>query len=86
MRTTRLARLGGVAAVAALAVTGWLAPAWGHATPHAKVAADGMSMSPAAANLARRPARRRTPGHRQVRHQPGAGQSRWLLHHHQDDA
>ena len=49
MRTTRLASLGGVAAVAALAVTGWLAPAWGQAVPHAKAAADTMSMRPAAA-------------------------------------
>jgi hypothetical protein len=49
MRTTRLARLGAVAAVAALAVTGWLAPAWGQTGPPATVAADGMSMSPAAA-------------------------------------
>jgi hypothetical protein len=49
MRTTRLARLGGVAAVAALAVTGWLAPAWGQPVPPAKVAVAGMSMSPAAA-------------------------------------
>ena len=47
MRTTRLARLGGVAAVAALAVTGWLSPAWGQAAPPATVAAD--AMSPAAA-------------------------------------
>ena len=47
MRTTRMARLGGVAAVAALAVTGWLAPAWGQVVPHATVAADGMG--PAAA-------------------------------------
>ena len=48
MRTTHLARLGGVAAVAALAVTGWLAPAWGQtAAPPATVAARGMS--PAAA-------------------------------------
>jgi len=47
MRTTRLARLGGVAAVAALAVTGWLAPARGQTVPHATVAAGGMS--PAAA-------------------------------------
>ena len=43
MRTTRLARLGGVAAVAALVVTGWLAPAWGQSAPPATVAGDGMS-------------------------------------------
>jgi len=47
MRTTRLARLGAVAAVAALAVTGWLAPAWGQTAPHTTAMADGMS--PAAA-------------------------------------
>jgi hypothetical protein len=41
MRAKRLARLGAVAAVAALAVTGWLAPAWGQTARPA--AADGMS-------------------------------------------
>ena len=34
MRTTRLAKLGAVAAVAALAVTGWLTPAWGQPASH----------------------------------------------------
>jgi hypothetical protein len=62
MRTPRLARLGGVAAVAALAVTGWLAPAWGQTFPHPATATDGtsssaadtmsMSASPAAPSLA----------------------------------
>jgi hypothetical protein len=52
MRATRLAKLGAVAAVAALAVTGWLTPAWGqpasHVDPPSTAMADGMSMTPAA--------------------------------------
>jgi hypothetical protein len=97
----RMARLGAIAAVI-VAVTMWMAPAWGQSqlfpvpggVTSSPVGAGDPKMGGTRSENGRRPgrdgacraARGGAAGDREVRHGPGQGQGRRLPDHHHDDA